>query len=91
MADKPRGEEFIVAGNLTVKLVKTCSRGRDKDIMAAVTMAGLEDMAGQHFFLLHVLIISTVRFPATINSAPLGLSAIAALTSLMMVLSPGSS
>ena len=50
MAEKPRGAELIVAGDLNVELGKTGSRGRDEEITAAVATAGLEDMVGQHFF-----------------------------------------
>ena len=50
MAEKPRGAELIVAGDLNVALGKTGSRGRDEEITAAVAAACLEDMVGQNFF-----------------------------------------
>ena len=49
MAEKPRGADFIVAGDLNVELGKTGNMGRDKEIMAAVAPEGLEDMAWHHF------------------------------------------
>ena len=51
MTEKTRGTELIVAGDLIVELVKTGSRGKEEEITAAVATAGLEDMAGHHFFL----------------------------------------
>ena len=49
MAEKPRGTEMIVEGDLKVELGKKGSRGRDKDITVEVATAGLEDMSGHHF------------------------------------------
>ena len=50
MAEKPRGVEFIVVGDLNVELGETGRRVRYEDITAALAAAGLEDMAGHHFF-----------------------------------------
>ena len=50
MVEKPRGAELIIAGDLNVELGKTGNRERDEDITAAVATAGLEHMAGHHFF-----------------------------------------
>ena len=50
MADKPRGSELVVVGDLNVEIGKTGGRGRGEEITAAVTTSGLEDMSGQHFF-----------------------------------------
>ena len=48
MAEKPKGTELIVVGDLNVELEKTGSRERDKEIVAAVATAGLEDTKGHH-------------------------------------------
>ena len=48
MAERPRGTELIVAGNLNVDLDKAGVQGWDEEIMATVATAGLEDLAG-HF------------------------------------------
>ena len=40
MAEKPRGEELIVAGDLNAELGKEGGRGRDEEIMSAVAMTG---------------------------------------------------
>ena len=42
MAERPKGTELIVAGNLNVDLRKAGGRGRDGDIVAAVAKAGVE-------------------------------------------------
>ena len=47
MAEKPRGTELIVAGDLNVELGKTGIKVRDKEITVAVAMDGLEGMAGK--------------------------------------------
>ena len=48
-AEKPRGAEMIVAGDLNVEMRKKGSMGRGKEITVLVETAGLEDMVG-HFF-----------------------------------------
>ena len=48
MTEQPRGTELIVAGDFNVDLEKTDSRGRDKEIEAAVATEGLEDLAGHY-------------------------------------------
>ena len=50
MAERLMGKELIFAGKFNVDLEKTGGWGRDKEIAAAVVMAGLEDLAG-HFLL----------------------------------------
>ena len=46
MAERPRGAEFIVSGDLKVDLYKTGGQVWDEEIAAVVVMAGLEYFAG---------------------------------------------
>ena len=46
MKEWPRGTDLIVAGDLNVYLEKAGGQGRDKEIAAMVTTAGLEDILG---------------------------------------------
>ena len=48
MAERPRGKELVVAGDLNVDLKKAGGRGRDEDIAVAVATEGLENIAGQY-------------------------------------------
>ena len=47
MAERPRGTELIVAGDLNVELENMVGQGRDEEIAAvAAATAGLENLAG---------------------------------------------
>ena len=46
IAQKRKGVKLIVVGGLKVDIGKESGRGRDKEITAVVTTAGLEDLAG---------------------------------------------
>ena len=48
MAERPRGEELIVAGGFNVDLNKAGGRRRDEEIVVVLATAGLEDLPG-HF------------------------------------------
>ena len=50
MAERLRGTELIVAGDLNVDIERTVGRGQDEDIATAVATAGLEDILA-HFLL----------------------------------------
>ena len=50
MTKIPRGEELIVPGDLNFYLEGMDIQGRDEEIAAAITMAGIVDLAG-HFLL----------------------------------------
>ena len=47
MAERLRGTELMIVGDLNVDLERTGRWGRDKEIAATVEMAGLEDMLEQ--------------------------------------------
>ena len=51
IAEKPRGTELIVTGDLNVDLGNEGERGRDEEIAAAMATEVLETLAG-HFFLI---------------------------------------
>ena len=48
MVERPRGADLIVTGDLNLNFQKAGGWGRYEEIAAAVTTAGLEDLAG-HF------------------------------------------
>ena len=47
MADRLRGEEIIVAGDLNLDLERMGGWGQDEEIAAAWEMAGLEDISAK--------------------------------------------
>ena len=46
MAERPRGMELIVAGDLNVDLEKAGGQGQDEEIATSVATAVLEDLSG---------------------------------------------
>ena len=48
MAERPRGEELIIAGDFNVDMEGTDGQVREEEIAAAIAMAGLEYLVG-HF------------------------------------------
>ena len=46
MAERPRGMELIVAGDLNVDLEKAGGQGQDEEIATSVATEVLEDLAG---------------------------------------------
>ena len=50
MAERMRGAELIVTGDLNVDMERAGGRGRNKEIAAAVTTAGLDEILA-HFLL----------------------------------------
>ena len=48
MAERPRGTELIVTGDLNLDMERTGGWGRDEEIADAVATAGLEDILA-HF------------------------------------------
>ena len=46
MKERPRGAEIIILGEFSIDLEGTDGQGQYEDILAAISMLGLEDLAG---------------------------------------------